>query len=390
MKQSVDAAKDEPAGNGQLLRHNLSRSMGDAGFFGAMVGVGEAFIPAFALAVGMGETKAGMLASIPVAVGGVMQLASLRMMRLLGTHQRWVVLCASVQAAAFIPLVVGTLLGLMSFEILLLATAVYWAAGLASGPAWNTWMESIVPPGVRAVYFGKRSRFQQAMTFVGLVAGGVLLQFADSGQWKIAGFLLLFVTAAMLRLASVFCLATHRPDGRWQNEGRKQVTNSPVADSRDGAKLLVYLIAMQVFIQVSGPYFAPYMLKVLKLSYAEFVVLLSVAFLFRIGALAMWSRVAKQFGAATLMWIGAVTLIPLSALWAVSQNLVWLGCVQAFSGFAWAAYELGFFLLFFETLPPAKRTQMLTYYNLGNSLAMLAGALIGAAVLNWLQFGPQA
>ena len=54
------------------------------------------------------------------------------------------------------------------------------------------------------------------------------------------------------------------------------------------------------------------------------------------------------------------------------------------SGVAWTAYELGFLLLFFQTLPANRRTKMLTYYNFGNTLAMFAGASIGAFLLNYL------
>ena len=58
--------------------------------------------------------------------------------------------------------------------------------------------------------------------------------------------------------------------------------------------------------------------------------------------------------------------------------------VQVCTGVAWAAYELGFFLLFFETLPPNRRTKMLTDYNFANTMAMFAGASIGAALLDAL------
>lgn len=382
----LEATGEEPK-TGRLLRHNLSRSMGDGGCFGAMVGVGETFIPAYALAVGMGETSAGLVASIPVAAGGIMQLASLHMMHWVKSEQRWVVLCASVQALAFLPLVLCTLFGAVSFELLLLITAVYWAAGLASGPAWNTWMESIVPPGVRASYFARRSRFQQSMTFCGLLVGGVLLQWADQAGAQLWGFTSLFVLAACFRMASVAFLATHRKDGRWQNPKRCP-ENVAEGDATSGARLLAYLVVVQVFVQLSGPYFAPYLLRELQLDYLSYVFLLAVAFLFRIGALSFWSSVANRFGAATLMWIGAIALVPLAPLWIVSDNLIWLSCVQAISGTAWAAYELGFFLLFFETLPPAKRTKLLTYYNLGNSLALFAGASIGALLLNRIGFGP--
>ncbi len=126
------------------------------------------------------------------------------------------------------------------------------------------------------------------------------------------------------------------------------------------------------------------MLKQLGFSYFQFVFLMAVAFLSRIIAITQWTTVASRFGAATLLWVGAIGLVPLSSLWIVSPSIWWLVLVQVCSGVAWAAYELGFFLLFFETLPANRRTKMLTYYNFGNTLAMFAGASIGAFLLNYL------
>ncbi len=135
------------------VRHNLGRSMGDAASFGVMVGLGETYLPAFALAMGMGEATSGLVASLPVVAGGVMQLVSLRAMKFFGNEQRWVVICATIQALSFIPLILAALYGSIALPLLLLIASVYWASGLASGPAWNTWMDSIVPVGVRARYF---------------------------------------------------------------------------------------------------------------------------------------------------------------------------------------------------------------------------------------------
>lgn len=51
-------------------------SLGDAGCYGAMIGCGETYLPAFALALGLGETSAGLVASLPLLAGGIMQLLS--------------------------------------------------------------------------------------------------------------------------------------------------------------------------------------------------------------------------------------------------------------------------------------------------------------------------
>ena len=158
------------------MRRNLRRSMGDAASFGAMVGLGETYLPAFALALGMGETSSGLVASLPIVAGGIMQMFSLRAMKFFGDEQRWVVIGATVQALSFVPLVIAAIHGAISMPLLMIIASVYWASGLATGPAWNTWMDSIVPVSIRTSYFSRRSRLQQSFTLAALLASGLFLQ----------------------------------------------------------------------------------------------------------------------------------------------------------------------------------------------------------------------
>ena len=82
----------------ERLRRDLRASLLDGAAFGGMVGFGETYLPAFALAVGLGEMAAGMVSSVPLVAGGLMQLASPMAVRLLRSHRRWVVTCAIIQA----------------------------------------------------------------------------------------------------------------------------------------------------------------------------------------------------------------------------------------------------------------------------------------------------
>ena len=197
----LDSSESTDAGQASDVRHNLGRSMGDAASFGVMVGLGETYLPAFALALGMGEATSGLVASLPVVAGGIMQLVSLRAMKFFGDEQRWVVICATIQALSFIPLILAALHGSIALPLLLLIASVYWASGLASGPAWNTWMDSIVPVGVRARYFSRRSRLQQTSTLLALLGSGLLLQAAERDGWVLRGF-----AAVLLRCACSRCL----------------------------------------------------------------------------------------------------------------------------------------------------------------------------------------
>ena len=182
------------------LHRDLRASLGDATAFGGMVGLGETYLPAFVLAVGLGELTAGLIASVPLVAGGIMQTVSPAAIRALGSHKRWVVLCATVQALTFIPLLLAAWFGRISSVAVLVVAALYWAAGLATGPAWNTWIGSIVPPAVRSRFFAVRTRASQAAVFSGFLLGGLALHFASARNQVTTAFAGLFAVAGLCRL----------------------------------------------------------------------------------------------------------------------------------------------------------------------------------------------
>jgi MFS family permease len=369
------------APSGGSLRTNLRASMGDGAAFGVMVGVGETYFPAFALAIGLGEVAAGLISSVPMLAGGLLQLVSLRAVQWLGSEKRWVLLCASVQALAFVPLAIAGFLGTISMTTMLVVASVYWAAGLASGPAWNTWMQSIVPSRIRAKYFAGRTRTSQFTTLSAFLGGGMLLQWSRGADLELLAFAGLFLAACLFRLVSVACLAQQRIAIEHSVAVPRSIAGTINNMRETGWRLLVFLVVMQGMVQISGPFFSPYLLEQLDYSYTQFVLLIGIAFLSKGIAFSVWAKVASRRGARWLLWVGGLGIVPIAGLWCISQNFAWLLLAQVISGTVWAAYELGFFLLFFETLPVHKRTRMLTIYNFGNTAAWCLGAAAGAAVL---------
>ncbi|MEZ6071508.1 MAG: MFS transporter [Pirellulales bacterium] len=277
----------------------------------------------------------------------------------------------------------AALSGTISGAGVLLVAAVYWAAGLATGPAWNTWISTIVPRPIRARFFAQRTRLSQAAVFLGVLAGGVLLQTASSYGHDLPAFAILFAAAGACRLLSAWSLCQQSEPvplpANMRHIPWRRIFHHLQASY--GGRLLVYLVAVQAAVQSAGPFFTPFMLKKLGFNYGQLITLFAVAFLAKVFALPMWGRIAKRIGARQLLWIGGIGIAPLGAAWIVSQNIVWLGLVQITGGAAWAAYELAFFLLFFESIPEEERTSVLTIYNLLNTTAWVGGSLIGAALL---------
>ena len=138
---------------------------------------------------------------------------------------------------------------------------------------------------------------------------------------------------------------------------------------------------MQGAVQLSGPYFTPFMLKQMKLSYGLYVLLVGTTYVAKLLAAPWWARVAQRYGARRLLWIGGVGIVPVAGLWLVSQSFTYLMCVQVISGVCWAAYELAMLLLLFDSLPEEERISVLTLHNLAASMATAAGSLLGGFFL---------
>ncbi|MGE0610314.1 MAG: MFS transporter [Pirellulales bacterium] len=365
------------------LRKDLRAMLLDGGSYSVMVGMGETYLPAFVLALGMDKLVSGLIITVPLLAGAVLQLVSPAAVRRLGSHRRWIVLCAATQATAFLPLAAAALLGHIPLLAIFLVASVYWGAGMATGPAWNTWVETLVPGRVRARYFSRRNRLAQAGVLLGFVAGGLVLDWGDRNQvlpWAFAG---VFLFSAVCRYTSALLISS-------QSEPEPPRGDRPTVSvwallrrlghGPDG-KLLLYLIVMQFGVQMSGPYFTPFIRQELKFTYLEYMVLIGTSFVFKSLAAPFMGRIAHRCGARGLLTVGGLAVVPMSAGWLVSTNFGYLLCLQAAAGTAWAGYELAMFLLYIENIRPEERTSVLTTYNVVHSFATVAGSLVGAGVL---------
>lgn len=365
-----------------FARKDLVLSLWDGVFFSLMVGLGETYLPAFALALGHGEVLAGLVASVPMLIGGVLQLAAPRAVHALGSHRRWVVCLAGLQGLVFAPLAWAAWTGRLGAIWLFAAAATYWASGLGGGAAWTSWFPPLVPRRLRSRYFAYRTRAAQAAVLIGLVGGGFALRSFDANGRALTGFALIFVLAGLCRAVSTALLASQS-----ESEHLRPAPPLPLvrAFARMGSselrRLFGYLVVVQAGVNVAAPYFTPYMLGRMELGYGSYVTLVAAAFLARVVALPLWGRLGHRIGGQRLLWIGAVGIVPTALPWVFTEHFGVLLAAQVGAGVAWAAYELGTFLALFERLPDGERTSLLSIYNFANAAAIATGSIVGGAVL---------
>ncbi|MFM8583039.1 MAG: MFS transporter, partial [Planctomycetaceae bacterium] len=368
------------------LRYNLQNSIADGAAYSVMVGMGETYFPAFALALGLGEVVSGLVASVPLLLGSVLQLVSPTAVTWLGSYRRWCVVCVLMQAIAFLPLILGACLGWLPAWGLFTSIALYWAGGLGAAPVWNVWMETVVPHRVRAPFFAMRTRMGQAGVLVGFVLGGFALHFGKQTDRLLPFFATLFVVSFACRVLSARFLARQTDAATVDSHQIVVPFTTLLGRLRRGSSesLLLYFLAVQLAVQISGPYFAPFMLGQMRISYVHYVGLLAVSFLAKILALPGCGRLAAVYGARRLLWIGGIGIMPVAGLWLYVESFWALAIVQFAGGITWAAYELAVFLLSFETIRREERTSILTLFNLANSAALVLGAITGGVILKSL------
>jgi MFS family permease len=350
-----------------------------------MVGAGETFLPAFALALGSSAITAGLMAALPFLIGSTLQLAAPRLVAKIGSLRKWVVTLGVLQAFSFLPLVAFALQGKgVPDWALHVVAAFYWTFGLASGPAWNSWMTALVPSVVRPRYFAWRNHIGQLGLVIGLVLGGVILHLAKMGGWEFKAFAGIFLVSGLVRAGSALCL-------RRQSEGPAEVSRvKPLSIGkvferfRRGreASLLGFLLVFAVAVNLASPFFNPFMIKQLSLSYGSYMALIATSFIAKIVVFSFLSRAARKMDSTKLMRVGLIGASISPAFWVISTNYFFLMGAQLASGTFWALYELGLTLVLFRVIRDEERTSILSVFNFVSALMVLAGTLLGGKLLS--------
>ncbi|MGQ0627649.1 MAG: MFS transporter [Phycisphaerales bacterium] len=379
-------------------RSNLRHSMIDGVCWSVMVGLGESYFPALVLALALNETASGLIATLPPAIAAIAQLLSTRAIARIGSHRRWVLITATLQAVSLIPMAAGALMGAVPGWAVFAAVALYFSCGFAGAGAWSTWVGTLVPGPLRARFFGRRQRALQIGILVSFLAAGAVLHLGSGGRplTEAAGestlllaFSGLLLLAGLARAGSVYHLIRQTEPSpmplHHRRVGPKELWNRLAGGSGEhhGLHLLIFIFALQLASKVSEPFLTPYLVNDRGVEPMVLAMLLGAPMLGKALALTLLGPFAARFGARRLMLVAGLAVIPLGAMLAGSTAVPFILAVQLLSGAAWACYDLATFLLILEDVPEHERTSMMGYYFFGVWLCSALGSVVGAVVLRF-------
>ncbi|MBI1190798.1 MAG: MFS transporter [Tepidisphaera sp.] len=381
------------AGKVLTLRSDLRAMIIDGVCYSVMVGVAETYIPKFAVDLGLGEVAGALVATAPVVLGAILQLAAPALLRRVGSYARFCSLCAWAQGAMYLPLAGVALAGpeLMAWLrghggvwaawVLVFGIAMlYWAASLACGPAWSTLAGEIVPRRMHASYFAWRNRWLQLATLGGILLNGAVLAGDQAGVLR--RFAWVFLGAAVLRFVSAWYLGRYSAPKQQPREERHVPLGELAARLRDShaGRWMMYVAGAHIATQMAQPLLNPFMLKQLEMQGVRYSLLLAAWYGGKMLVYSTAGRLAARRGSMALVRASAAGLVLLPLYWLAVPGYWVLVAAQVVSGMCWGAWELSVVLMNYDAVPPRERTSVYTWFQLVNESSKTTGSLVGSGV----------
>lgn len=347
-----------------------------------MIGLGEAYISAYALACGLSERYSGLISTIPLGAASIIQLASPQLLRVFQSRRRFVIFCAGAQAVTLALLTGHAFFDRGSPTLLILLLTLYWFFGLSAGPCWNAWIVAIIPKEMRTKFFSQRGPFHEISVLLGLVVGGLALQnFHD----RVLTFAFLFTFAASFRLVSTFSLYK-LPDEPLEGPVYVATPIDLKAFARWLGKpsvlwMLVLIGLLNFGVSIGSPYFTPFMLKQMHLDYVTYMMLIATPFISRALAYKYFERLVRRVGVKAILLPSMLYISITPSLWAFFPTVGMIALFQLLSGIAWTGFEYGILIKQLADFSQAERSRVLTWTNLIVGIFNIIGVSIGSQML---------
>lgn len=369
------------------IRAGMRDSIIEGVSFALMVGMSEIYFVADALRLGASTTVVGLIVTLPLFLGSMASLVSLRLLARARSRKPLVVAAAAAQALVLLTQSVLHWRGASTPLTLLVGVGAYGIAGQAGSAAWSSWYGDLVPAIERGRYFSHRNRFIYGFTFLGLLCAGACLTRLEParGEHGIGGrgFALIYACAGICRLVST-ALHTRAPEPRFRGLApmRRVARFFETRRGFEARRVLVTCSAFYLAVYLASPYFNPYMLETLHFTYAEYTFASGWIVAAKILFLPLWGRGIDQLGARAIYSTAAIgaALVPLPWIWA--DGLGWVLVGQGLSGASWAGFELGLFSLQLERTYRRVRPHVFAFLGALNGTMQILGAMLGAALVS--------
>jgi len=365
---------------GQARERSRRYGIRDGAFQAVAQGGGENFLSAFAILLHATPFQVGLLSALPQLVGTWTQLLAVKTLNRV-RHRKTLILVGAIgQTVLWLPLLALPLLFPEQGAWLLIAcTVAYVAMGHFAIPPWNSLITDLVNHNRRGAYFARRARVMAVTSFSALCAAGLVLHSGESWKTPWAGFVVIFLAAAVARAVSTHYLAridesaapvTSEAEFRLLDFLRDQ----PGSNFR---RFLFFSGLMHICVLIAGPYFVIYMLRDLHFTYLQYAGWLAAQVLGQFITLTPWGRISDRYGNKKVLVVTGLLVPFLPMLYLFSTNFSFLVAVNFLGGVIWAGLSLGLQNFVFDAVRAEDRAKGVAVWNTVNAMGWFVGSMLG-------------
>jgi len=280
-------------------KKSMNASVGDGMAYSIMTGLGDAYIPAAAIALGAGNFYVGLLSALPQLAGAVLQFFSLSMLRIFRNRKVLVVLGAFLHALCWL-LVAAVMLwpGPLSIPLITIFFSLGAGFSLLINPAWSSWISDIVPENERSGFFAGRNRLSQFVLFASTFLAGLALNQMQLAFPVALGFAAVFAGAFVSRLISTMFL-TRMNDVKYELQLMREIQMKHLfllPAHRNELWFIAFIGLMNFASIFASPFFTPYLLNNLGYDVGALGILTAITVLAKILAYPYWGKIIDRFG----------------------------------------------------------------------------------------------
>ena len=370
--------------DGKTRKKSMDCINADGMGYAAMTGIGDAYIPAAAVALGADNFYIGLLAALPQFIGALLQFGSLNALRFFKDRRALVLTGSFLQALCWLP-IIGLLLwpGGLSVPLIIFFFSLGAAISLMINPIWSSWVGDIVPENERARFFANRNRLMQLVLFAATFATGLILHELSLGLGAAAAFAVMFVLPFLSRLSTVFFnskVSNVAYDLQLVREIRlKHLFQLPAY--KNELWFLIFMALVNFTVQFASPFFTPYMLENLGFDVGLLGIMTAASIAAKILSYPYWGKAIDRFGNRAVLVSTAFAMVFVPILWLFTADPAWLIAFQVFSGFAWSGLDLASFNFALSMVGRELRPSFISKYNAFNGVFYAAGSIAGGLFL---------
>lgn len=346
------------------------------------IGLQQTFYIPFLNAMGASKLQIGVAAGIPALMTGLIQLWVPVLMRSIRGYKKLVTASVIVHAVSFLPFsIIAFWHGHNAVWLSIAAMGVNAAAMGFGAAAWSDWMSYLVPRRRRGTYFSNRNRILTLTQLtVSLAAGRFLDTFAGKA---LLIFSIIWTVSFITRMIGGWIIGLQYEPAAVRDRVEEEVRFLDFIRQLPKHTFGRFVLAFSLLnfaANVSGPFFAIYMINDLKFNYLQYTFLTCVPSLVIILTMRFWGRLCDRIGYVMPMRFFVTMVLGLPLVWVLTRNYWLLVTVQMFAGMAWGGMNMASFNYTLDAIGSKNRIRSIAYLNVISSFFIFAGSITGGLV----------